>query len=120
MEDVTVKCVNTAKMLGADGRQARDFGDACFVLRNNINNELRAKARQTILNTELLGRKFGAWLKEIHSDAKSKSEFANKTLPIGEQIALMSLEETTETFGYGIVHETLSFLITKQFHDSRL
>lgn len=43
MEDVTIKCLNTAKMLGADARRARDFGDACFVLRNNINKELREK-----------------------------------------------------------------------------
>ena len=120
MEDVTVKCMNTAKMLGADMRQARDFGDACFVLRNNINKELKTKARQTILKTELLGTTFGDWLKGIHSDAKSKAKKANETLSIHDQIALMTLEETNDSFGYGIVHEVLSSLITKQFHDSRL
>lgn len=120
MEDVTIKCLNTAKMLGADARQARDFGDACFVLRNNINKELKEKARQTILNTELLGKKFGVWLKSIHSEAKKKANKDNKTLLIFEQINLMTLEETNNTFGYGIVHEVLSTLITKQFHGSHL
>ncbi len=120
MEDVTVKCMNTAKMLGADMRQARDFGDACFVLRNNINKELKTKARQTILNTELLGTTFRNWLKGIHSDAKNRSTKANKTHPFDKQIALMTLEETNNSFGYGIVHEVLSSLITKQFHDERL
>lgn len=120
MEDVTTKCFNTVKMLGADGRQARDFGDACFVLRNNINKTLQERARQTILNTELLGKKFGDWLSDMHSQAKDKSGRENKTLPLSEQIALMTLEETKDSFGYGIVHEVLSSLITKQFHDSRL
>jgi hypothetical protein len=68
----------------------------------------------------LLGRKFDAWLREIHSDAKNRSTKANKTLPFDEQIALMTLEETNSSFGYGIVHEVLSSLITKQFHDERL
>jgi hypothetical protein len=120
MEDVTVKCMNTAKMLGADGRQARDFGDACFVLRNNINKTLKEQARQTILKTELLGKTFGAWLQDMHSDATDKNKKTNKFLPVHEQIALMTLSETQNNFSYGIVFEVMSTLITKQFHDSRL
>jgi hypothetical protein len=120
MEDIGNKFKNTAKMLGAGGREALEFGDACWVIRHNINKELQAKARQTILNTELLGRKFGAWLSDMHSQAKSVSTKANKTLPLDEQINLMTLQETNESFGLGIVQEVLSSLITKQFHDSRL
>lgn len=120
MEDVTLKCFNTAKMLGADGRQARDFADACFVLRNNINQQLKAQARQTILKTGLLGNTFGSWLEGVHSQVKDISKKTNITLPSSEQINLMTFQETTESFGYGIVQEVLSSLITKQFHDSRL
>jgi hypothetical protein len=120
MEDITNKFKNTAKMLGANGREALEFGDACWVIRHNVNKELQAKARQTILNTELLGRKFGTWLSDMYSQAKNVNTKGNKTLPFDDQIVLMTLEETNKSFGCGIVQEVLSTLITKQFHDERL
>ena len=111
MIDVTTKVKNTAKMLGASGLASLNFGDACFVLVNNINQELKAKARQTILDTELLGRKFEDWLKDTHEKA---------THTKSDDIVLMNWAETRSQFNYGIVENVLQTLITKQFHDSRL
>lgn len=120
MEDVTTKCRNTAKMLGASSLESLNFGDACFILRNNINQELLEKARQTILKTELLENKFKNWLNIMYIECKSINYKSNKSLPITKKVSLMSREETINSFGYGIVLEILSTLITKQFHDDRL
>jgi len=113
MEDVTTPCFNTAKMLGANGREARDFADACFVLRNNINKELKSRARKTILATNLYGKTFETWLEEMHSVGVKHN---NSLLP-ENQTQLMTLADTKTEFVYGVVSNILSTLITKQFHE---
>ena len=104
--------MNTAKMLGAGGREALEFGDACWTIQHNINKQLQVNARNVILNTELLGRKFEDWLKDMHDRAT--------TTKSNDEIVLMNWEETKEKFSLGVVTFVLQFLITKQFHDSRL
>ncbi|MEK6829796.1 MAG: hypothetical protein AABY15_06780 [Nanoarchaeota archaeon] len=113
MEDVTIPCKNTAKMLGANSLEALNFGDACFVLVNNISKDLKEKARKTILATVLHGKTFERWLEDIYSVGKKY----NTLLVPADQSQLMTMEETKKTFSYHMVKEILSTLTTKQFHE---
>ena len=113
MQDVTTPCKNTAKMLGANSLEALNFGDACFVLVNNINRELKEKARKTILATHLYGKTFERWLEDIYSIGKKH----NSALAPADQSQLMTFEQTKEEFSYPMVKEILSTLTTKQFHE---
>lgn len=103
-------------MLGAGSLAALNFGDACFSLVNMINQDIKAKARQTILQTELLGETFEHWLEVMHGNAIE----SQKTALPEDKVQLMSLQETKDTFNFGIVQSILETLITKQYHDNRL
>ena len=111
MENLFTPCRNTAKMLGANARNALDFGDACFVLANNINPKLKSNARERILSTVLLGKHFEFWMEELYKSAKLASD---KYTPMNS-LGIMPLEKAKTDFSFVFVKEVLSILITKQY-----
>jgi len=117
MNDVTIISKNTVKMLRANGREAMNFGDACFGLVNYINPELKANARRVILGTKLLGESFEKHLENFHASAKKIEVKDYSTHPKGISI-MMTLDQAKQTLHFGIVKEVLSQLITKQAHAS--
>ena len=70
--NILTPCKNTAKMLGASGIDALNFGDACFGLVNYLNPELKAKSRKIILKTVLYGKPMEDWLLDMFKIAKEE------------------------------------------------
>lgn len=80
---------NTVKMMGASPRVSLEFADACHVLGTYINQELKTKARRTILGTVVMGKTMRDWLK--HFAGKELKEFNLSRLEMNNVDSLVNL-----------------------------